>query len=683
MLLPENGPAAAHVTSRLRATTARLALREGLHAVTAVSTLAALLFSTGAVAWGTRAAWLTVVALVAAGPVWLWGRRTRWSTAAAAAACERASPQSRNLVVTAAELHLHPERSSPYVRSRVYDDARRVLDGMDPGSVVPLPRSAIACLLALLLAGTAAAFGPFRAAGPRDTESAAPAGSGVAAAATRIEATVAPPVHVDAPPQTLVDPERIEAVEGSRLVLDVAPPSTSWRIRFGQEPLPLKHAPRSSRAEAALSESGYFAIEDPQRGISRLLPVLVVPDRAPVVRVEEPAKDLLMPAASGIVRIAASATDDHGLKTLELRYTTVSGSGEQFEFAEGTLALRTERHSPRDWRATGTLALARLGLNPGDALVYRVVARDARSGDAGLGSSDTFFVEIAGPGQVAVEGFELPPDRERYALSQQMIVLKIQRLRGRERGLAKDALADETAAIAAEQRAVRSNFIFLLGGHVEDEVEEAEHSHEIVEGRLENTARREINAAIGHMSRAEQALVAVTTGEALAEARLAVQALQRAFGRNRYILRTLPVRSRLDPSRRLTGELDGVAGWSRQAAEGSLQATTRAARDTLATLLDLLPAVRRKDPAARGGLARLAEQALDVAPGDERWQRIAAALIDVRHGLTTEASADELDRSLSRVLALVNAEVQRGVVAAGATDEGALRGAWTAERVRR
>jgi hypothetical protein len=684
MPLPENGQASAHITARLRATAARLALREGLHAAAAAAAVVALLLGAGALAWRTPAAWLSVMALVAAAAMWLWSRRTRWSTAAAAAACEGASPQSRNVVVTAAELQLHPERSSPFVRSRVYDDARLVLDGMDVRRAVPLRNSAIVCLLSLLLAGTAAAIGPFRAAGPRDTPSAEPAGSGVVADATRIQATILPPAYVEAQPQTLTNPEKIEAIEGSRLVLDVTPRSPSWRVRFGQNPLALKHQEGGSRVEAALTESGYFAIEDPPSGISRLLPVLVVPDRAPVVRVEDPAKDLLLPAATGTIRVAASATDDHGLTALELRYTKVSGSGEQFEFEEGTLPLRREPRSIRDWTATGGLPIARLGLKPGDALVYRVVARDARPGDAGLSSSDTFFVEIAGPGQVAVEGFELPPDRERYALSQQMIVLKIQRLRARERGLAKVALADETAAIAAEQRAVRSNFIFLLGGHVEDEFEEAEGSHEIVEGRLENTARREIDAAIQHMSRAEQALVAIATGEALAEARLAVRALQRAFGRNRYILRTLPVRSRLDPSRRLTGALDEAAGWSRDAAEESPRATTAAARDTLATLLELLPAVRQRDPVAQGRLTRLAEQALTVAPADENWQRIAAALIDLRDRLRTAPAAD-LDRSFSDALALANAEVLRGAVAAesGAADDGALRGAWTAERVRR
>src|SRR5262249_23937390 len=154
-------------------------------------------------------------------------------------------------------------------------------------------------------------------------------------------------------------------------------------------------------------------------------------------------------------------------------------------------------------------------------------------------------------------------DRERYAVSEQMIVLKLERLRARESSLSREALAEETSTLAAEQRAVRANFIFLMGGQVEDEEAEAKQSSEIQEGRVENSARREINSAIDFMGQAEQSLVAVDTAAALPPAKSAVDALQRAFGHNRYFLRTLATRSRLDPSRRLTGDLKEASGWNR------------------------------------------------------------------------------------------------------------------------
>src|SRR5262249_1552564 len=242
------------------------------------------------------------------------------------------------------------------------------------------------------------------------------------------------------------------------------------------------------------------------------------------------------------IPIHATAADDLGLRALDLRYTIVSGGGEQFSFKEGTIPADLVKGSSRNWSADARLSLAALKLEPGDALIYRAVASDARPGAAGEASSDTYFVEIAGPGDVALEGVDMPPDRERYALSQAMVVVKIQRLIAREAGMRRAEVEEAAAAIAAEQRAVRANFIFLLGGEIEEETVEAEASHEIQEGRLANQARREIVAATIAMQKVERSLAAVAVRPSLPPAQEAVQALQRAFGHSRYLLRALPAR---------------------------------------------------------------------------------------------------------------------------------------------
>jgi hypothetical protein len=331
-------------------------------------------------------------------------------------------------------------------------------------------------------------------------------------------------------------------------------------------------------------------------------------------------------------------------------------------------------------------------LEPGDSLVYRAVARDKRPGDAGQASSDTFFLEIAGPGQVALEGFEMPPDQERYALSQQMIVLKIRRLRARERTLPRPAVQEAAAAIAAEQRAVRSNFVFLMGGHVEDEEQEAEQSSEIAEGRLQSTARKAIDAAIAHMSRAEQALVAADTAAALPPARAAVEALQRAFGRSRYILRTMPVRSRVDPSRRLTGELSAAGDWRREPQPAAVDRESAEARALLSKLLDIAAVAHALRPAQglpsvpsdAGGridpdtLTTLAEQALAIDPGSASWQDVARRLGEARD----RVAAGRPLGGLSDALAPVIARARRGArLASGPATRapGALLSAWAEE----
>ena len=99
----------------------------------------------------------------------------------------------------------------------------------------------------------------------------------------------------------------------------------------------------------------------------------------------------------------------------------------------------------------------------------------------------------------------------------------------------------------------------MLGGEVQDEEVEAEQSTELQEGRLQNRGQRDLRAATIAMSQAEKLLTGTNTAEALVAERAAVTALQRAFARDRYILRALAQprqpRSRAASHRRLEGRL--------------------------------------------------------------------------------------------------------------------------------
>ena len=636
---PETRDRTPDLIGDLAAVARRLRIGEILRTIAVALPLAAaldvLLRTTGLSAAAAGA----IAVAVLAGSVGLWLRRVRrrWIPAAAARAIEAARPSSRNVVITAEELLRHPERAAPSIRARVLHESAEIAGAIARTEVVPLRRPAVLAAVALGFAATLVTGVSGRAtrvavgAIQQAVERVSPGTGGAPA----VLATIVPPAYTHEAARTFENPERIEAVQGSRLSLTVRG-GGAWRVRFGPDALVATASGDATVVDLDLSRSGYLAIESQDREASasrRLLPVTVIPDRAPTIRVEAPGKDLLLPDATPVVGLSASATDDFGLQSLELRYTKVSGSGEQFEFKEGALPLTIARESGRAWKARTDLALAKLGLTPGDAMIYRIVGRDERPGDAGLASSETFFIEVAGPGQVALAGFELPPDRERYALSQQMIVLKLERLRARERSLDRSSLEQEVGNIAAEQRAVRANFVFLMGGQVEDEEAEAEHSHEIQEGRLENTARREIVDAIQHMGKVEVGLAAINTTAALPPARAAVEALQRAFGRNRYILRTLPVRSRVDPSRRLSGELSKASDWRRELIPPAPDAAVEAARALLARLLDLAPSVKSgvrctagSDDARRGGARRqpggrgLAGD-LERPPQPPRWAR--------------------------------------------------------------
>lgn len=574
---------------------------------------------------------LTAGLLAAALALW-WTAHQR-SRPEAARAIETAHPGLRNVLITAEELERHPRRTAPTVVARVFDEADRVSRGARAGDVVPLYRTGLIVATAVVIALAVTWIPLWRVA--TSSQGVAPGGeeSSAPLAAGSVRFTVAPPAYSELATITLTDPERIVTLEGSRVRVET---SAGERARFGNDVV----------GEIVARTSGYFAIERDGEAL-RLVPLTVTPDRAPSVRVDVPGKDMLLADGSRTIPVTITASDDLALSALELRFTKVSGSGEQFEFVEGTLPVTLARASSREWRGQGRLALPSMKLGPGDSIVYRAVARDRRPGDAGLASSDTYMLEIAGPGQVALEGVEMPPELERYAMSQQMIVLKLERLRAREAALTGETLTEEAASIAAEQRTVRANFIFLLGGHVEDEFEEAEHSHEIQEGRLENTARKDINAAISQMTRVGEGLAALDVAAALPPARAAVESLQRAFGRSRYLLRSLAVRSRLDPSRRLTGDLADAGNWRRTVPEPEERDGIRV-RALLERVLEALSSTRTTGSVSDRDRQVLAEAALAIDPAAESWQLLARRLLEAADERALESIAEEL---ASRALA--------------------------------
>lgn len=674
----ENGPAGCAFDEALAAVVLRLRVREALRAASPALVAAVLMWlvlSYLGSKQGTEA-----VSAVAAGTAvfvaWMVIRRARWTRLEAARAIERANASGRNVVITAEELERHPDRARPSVRERVLSAAGRVSRATSPGDAVPLRYpAALTAIGALAIVGAAAMIPPRMTA--RGESPPADGDVGGASDGLLVAATITPPAYLNEAARTVESPERIEAVAGSALRL-VLRSRDAWQIRLGRDNLPLRQDHGASVVDLTLAESGYLAFEPRDRsreGERRLVPVSVTADRAPAIRIDAPAKDLLLPDARSTVPISATATDDFALESLDLRYTKVSGSGEQFEFQEGSLPLEISREHARSWTARGRLVLSALQLAPGDSLIYRVVGKDRRPGTSGLAASDAYFIEVAGPGEAVLEGFELPPDRDRYALSQQMIVLKLERLRARERSLARPALEEEVAAIAAEQRAVRANFIFLTGGTVEDEEEEAEHSHEIQEGRLENTAQRDIAAAIRHMGRVELGLAAVNPAAALPPAKAAVEALQRAFGRNRYFLRTLPSRSRIDPARRLSGELAAADDWRRELFPMTAEEPVVAARTLLARLLELSPQIHAGTvPAA--AMTALAEQALSIAPSAVEWQRVSQRLAAIGNTATTDGAARQ--KLLSEIVADVVPLTRSQPLAMPwvSEPERALRGAW-------
>jgi hypothetical protein len=522
----------------------------------------------------------------------------------------------------------------------VFEGAVARLETVTPEGVQPLGRSltvtglAVTAVVMLLIVLPAVPQGSLQ---QSDREVDSTIGT-VAAGDLRV--VITPPRYAGAETSEFVNPTSITALEGSQIRLEVRLDATSGVSLFSLEG---RDTPFTIEGERAFLEFPATAsrplLVRQSLGTSttdRLVQLRVHPDERPVVAIREPAKDLVFAAGSGQVALQIEALDDVGLLSLALKYTRVSGSGETFTFEEGEWPIEVVRDGATAWRARAMFSLEQLKLQDGDTLVYRALARDGKPG-ADPASSDTYLIEIGRLAGVASQGFALPEERDRQAISQQMLIIKTERLHADKDKLSAEAFSEQAQLLAVEQRMVKAEFVFMTGGHVEDEVEEATHAHELAEGRMENSAQVELLAAIREMSRAEARLNAADTTQALQFERAALKALQRAFDRRRYLLRTLPERARIDVTRRLTGELDAARSSVLPSDAPVGDPVLQEARAVLSEL---------GQRGAGSTLSALAARILALAPDSEALQAAALQLTTENDDAPRDAAIRQAQRAL-------------------------------------
>jgi hypothetical protein len=460
-----------------------------------------------------------------------------------------------------------------------------------------------------------------------------------AAVATDIRVLVTPPAYTRRPVEGFENPVQLTVVAGS----DV-------RISSGERVL------RSFRA----MQSESLLLQPTEGAAPRFLSLTVVPDAPPMVRVPAPGRDRAFAQPRGTVDIMVESTDDIRLTSLALRYTKASGGGENVTFTEGEIPMTIERASDTRWAGRAVWALDGLDLADGDVLVYRAVARDANpSGEAV--QSDAFVIEIGRTAEIASAGFALPTEEKKYAISQQMVIYKTEQLlKSRAAGASSlpsrsrgEDWLEQTRGLGVEQRMVRAEVVFLSGGEVEDEVEEAAHSHELAEGRLVNPGRAEMVRALNFMSRAEAQLNDGNAQEALVFERQALASLERALDRRRYFLRTLPDRSRIDVARRLTGDRTEAQSWPRPRA---ILDDSRVGGEHRALIRELAAAV-----AASNADAALAARVAAIDPNATRVQEAAVSL-------ATAVTPAERRAAAERALQIVIAHALSGLPASTPVD---------------
>jgi hypothetical protein len=601
---------------------------------------------------GADAGLMLLCAAIGAMLGWWWRHRqlTQAHDALVSQALEAAVPHSRNLLRTALELE---GRDAPrtdvgvaeVVRARANALAATVPLSTALSARVPLRRlgaalgvwGTVVLLMQLVPVGTAV----------RSAKRAAAVAT-QASSIARVDVSVTPPAYAQQPATALRDPQRVDALEGSALRFQVASNADSLRVETVDSTLTLR---RPSAGDFSwtlpLRADGFVALTPftSRAGPRRLVALTMQRDGAPAVRITAPGKDLIVPTNERTLDVRIDASDDVALTSLQLHYTKVSGSGERFEFTEGTIPVRVTRTDRSHWLAGAALALKGLLVEPGDVVVYRARATDARPGREPV-ESDAFIAQLAEAGGVAALGFSMDPDEDRYAVSQQMVIQKTERLIAGQRALVVDTVKERAAQIAVEQRRVRAEFVFMTGGEFEagvveseeggtelDESAEAESEQDLAAGRMVNRGRQALLIAIRSMSRASLALTENRLADALRYEKTALTNLQEAFARQRFLMRALSQREALDPARRHTGAMDSLARTTVPTVLPERQADRDALRAVLAALLSAsdreprasgaAPSTARDANAGENADTELAMRVLQVSASRPDAQRIA------------------------------------------------------------
>ena len=628
--------------------------------------------------------------------------RSRHARDGAAAMVERRAPHCRNLLVTADELRRAPNASAvaPDIASLVARQASALARTVDVDALFPSRNAwrqlAVASALLVLALFLPRARAELRSVVSAVTGAATTPGDAI----DRIDVTVVPPAYAGGSGQRVTDPARVEALVDSRIRLTVRANAGTVRVTTAEGAIPVR--PSASGADGAfdaefrVTGDGFIVVEAADstgaRG-RRLIGVTARRDNAPRVRVVTPARDLVLQNASQTIALAVEADDDLALASLRLRYTKVSGSGERFTFEEGEVPLQVARRSGRAWSARANWNLASLALVTGDMVVYRAVAADRRPG-APPSESDAFIAQLLSKEGDAAPGFAVDPDEERQALSQQMVILKTERLMARQRTMPPAAFAEEAQNLAVEQRRVRAEFVFMMGGELAeeitaensmgdlDETHEAESESDLSAGRMANQGRTALLAAIRAMSRAATALNAGDLARALPEERNAVTQLERAFSRSRYLLRALTQREQLDMTRRGTGSLTDASRDVRPVVVADRDTRVVALRAALADLTGAGNDLARSRTEASAGdvgmrLSTAAERVLRTDPSSPALQKVAESLNAASRAVASgrDDARAHLDRATSALSAVLGEEAGAPARAGASLEGRRLQGA--------
>ncbi|WP_439642294.1 DUF4175 family protein [Gemmatimonas sp.] len=352
---------------------------------------------------------------------------------------------------------------------------------------------AVCCLLLLAIGATVSR-------GTTDTASVASSvRSGPAREAAAVSAPmgawtiqVQPPAYTELPARTLGDVNNLTALRGSRVVLrgEGDPPMVALQRLAGDSSRAVSPVRADSTGTgwqtSVTATAAPLTLTLSRGGTRRLLVVEGRADSVPLVSLDAPARDSVFREARGVLPLIATARDDIGLSRASLELLVSSGEGERFTvkaITRGDTRWNASSHT-RTVTLRSSLDLAALGLQPGDVVHLRAVARDGHpESTREFGSSETRAFRIARPAEydsLAVEPAP-PPEVDKSLMSQRMLLMLTEKLDKAQRRMARPEVVRESLRLARDQARLRLAVGDVVFQRLSGE-SSAEHAHAAGDG---------------------------------------------------------------------------------------------------------------------------------------------------------------------------------------------------------
>ncbi|MBD0324927.1 MAG: hypothetical protein ICV68_00765 [Pyrinomonadaceae bacterium] len=539
-----------------------------------------------------------------------WQLLRRPSLTSAAREIERAAGSRRNVLVTLCENleSMAIADGAAYMLARLYGQAQAEMAAIDESRIAPrreAARGALALSFVLLLvlglrviAPTAFALEARRVLWLASDETAArpsgPSGAnmnemGGIIAIEELRVRVVPPAYTGLGAEESQDDAAVRTLAGSEIEVTLRASGTvsGATLNFNGEAAAMR-AEGKGRFSGSFVATTSGALEARVLADDALLapaPIVcaveVYADAPPEAHITEPNGDqLLRSVPAEAINVRWTARDDLGLAGARLKYIKSRGEGDAAKFTSGEISLGgIEQASAREWRGAAALDLARLGMQPGDTLVFWIEARDRNPSANNMGRSASLAINIRAPEAARLNLSDLLPNEiGRFLLSQRQIIIKTEKLHSERARLVRDEFIKRANEIAADQREFKNSFndYIKTEGEAHEEEAGAGRSDAGVEERVraaedERTAThyhgipeppqgapasvREMVYAIRAMWDAEDALSAGDTTKALVHEREALARLKRAQTAVRYIPPIVARSKPVDLKRRYAGEL--------------------------------------------------------------------------------------------------------------------------------